>query len=197
MGNTVSPEVPSWVGLRPSVEALKAAKHAVLYLSFDGTLHNESVYWDTRRNLPFLRAAAEYTLFQHAALLDGMMAPYPDIAIVLSTSWVRRCGIRKAAKELPPGLRSRVIGSTYDPNVPNDSNAYPLRGKEVAADVERRRPARWLALDDDFFGWPDWASSHLLLTDPNEGINLPELQDELRRRLAQLAGACPRPSASP
>jgi hypothetical protein len=170
--------------LRPSSEALAAASEAVLYLDFDGTLHNEAVHWDMGRKQPFLRAPARYTLFQHAALLDQMLAPYPGIAIVLSTSWVRFYGVRKAAKELPTGLRSRVI-------------LYLPRGEQVAADAERRRPARWLALDDDPIGWRDTALPHLLLTDPYEGISLPALQEELRRRLAQLAGAPLSPATSP
>lgn len=181
--------------LRPSIEALNAASEAVLYLDFDGTLHNEAVYWDIERNQPYLRAPARYTLFQHAALLDQMLAPYPDIAVVLSTSWVRYYGIRKSAKELPAGLRSRVIGSTYE-GQPADFLYLP-RGEQVAADAQRRRPARWLALDDDPIGWPDPALPHLLLTDPYEGISLPEVQVELRRRLVQLAAAPLPPDTSP
>jgi hypothetical protein len=141
------------------------------------------------RRGPDLRAPARYTLFQHAALLDEMLATHPSIAIVLSTSWVRHYGIRKAAKELPAGLRTRVIGATYDAQAPGIGFDYLSRGEQVAADVERRQPARWLALDDDAIGWPDWALPHLLLTDPYEGISLPELVEELRLRLAQLASA--------
>lgn len=169
-----------------SSEVVKSTAHTVLYLDYDGTLHNEAVYWDGGR-WPFLRAPARYTLFQHAALLDEMMTPHPSIKIVLSTSWVRHYGLRKAAKELPAGLRRRVIGSTYDSQVPGDHFEYLSRGEQVATDVERRRPARWLALDDDPMGWPDWAQPHLLLTDPYEGISPPGLQDELRRRLVLLS----------
>ncbi len=171
----------------PSIEALKGTGQAVLYLDFDGTLHHEAVYWDIGRKMPYLRAPARYTPFQHAELLDELMAPHPGIAIVLSTSWVRYYGIRKAAKELPAGLRSRVIGSTYEAQP--GGFVYLLRGEQVAADVERRRPAGWLALDDDPIGWPHWALPHLLLTDPYEGVSLPEVAEELRRRLALLPGA--------
>jgi hypothetical protein len=175
--------------LRPSVEALKS--EAVLYLDYDGVLSHEAVYWDPVRKQPVIQAPARYTLFQHAALLDEMLAPYPGIAIILSTSWVRHYGVRKAAKELPARLRSRVIGSTYDYQAPGDNFVRLPPGEQVAADVERRRPVRWLALDDDPMGWPDWSLPHLLLTDPYEGISPPDLQVELRRRLVQLSRETP------
>ncbi|MCY1249931.1 hypothetical protein D9M72_635120 [compost metagenome] len=66
------------------------------------------------------------------------------------------------------------------------------RGVQVTQDVLRRRPGSWLALDDDPEGWPDWATSHFLQTDPCEGISPPQFQDELRRRLALLANLQPR-----
>ena len=158
-----------------------------MYLDFDGVLGHEAVYWDPIRRQPVLKAPARYTLFQHAALLDEMLTPHPTIAIVLSTSWVRHYGIRKAAKELPAGLRCRVVGSTYDLQAPGDSFEHLTRGEQVVTDVGRRRPSRWLALDDAPLGWPDWSLPHILLTDPHEGISPPELQVELRRRLVLLS----------
>lgn len=156
-----------------------------MYMDFDGAVHHEAVYWDPDTSRPYLRAPERYWLFQHTPLLEQLMAPYPNIAIVLSTSWVRHYGLRKAAKELPAGLRSRVIGSTYEAR--SDDFLYLSRGEQVASDVERRRPARWLALDDDPIGWPAWALPHVVLTDPYEGISPPALVEELRQRLALLA----------
>ena len=178
------------------MKPLKGRGEAVLYLDFDGTLHHEAVYREPGGR-PSLRAPARYTLFQHADLLDQMLAPHLGIAIVLSTSWVRNYGIRNAVKELPAGLRNRVVGSTYDSQAPGDHFDYLPRGEQVATDVERRRPAEWLALDDDPLGWPDWAQPHLVLTDPYEGISPPELAEEVRRRLAQLASAPLPPGTSP
>jgi hypothetical protein len=165
---------------------LKGAGLPVLYLDYDGPLHNEAVYWDPNTSRPFMRAPERYWLFQHTPLLEQLMAPHPGIAIVLSTSWVYHYGLRKAAKELPASLRSRVIGSTYEAR--GGDFLHLSRGELVASDVERRGPARWLALDDDPIGWPGWAFPNLLLTDPYEGISPPEAVEELRRRLALLAG---------
>lgn len=186
---TPSPDRPRFELAGGNTEAgLLGAGEPLLYLDYDGVLGHEAVYWDPVHKRPFLQAPARYTLFQHAALLDEMLAPHPGIAIVLSTSWVRHYGIRKAAKELPAGLRRRVVGSTYDSQTPGGDFDHMPRGEQVVTDVERRQPAAWLALDDDPLGWPAWALPHLLLTDPYEGVSPPELQAELRRRLALLAG---------
>lgn len=179
----------------PATQALKGAGLPVLYLDYDGPLHNEAVYWDPTTSRPSMRAPERYWLFQHTPLLEQLMAPHPSIAIVLSTSWVHHYGLRKAAQELPAGLRSRVIGSTYEAR--GGDFLYLSRGEQVATDVERRRPARWLALDDDSIGWPGWALPHLLLTDGYEGISPPEVAEELRQRLALLANALVPPRTSP
>lgn len=155
-------------------------------LDYDGAVHHEAVYWDETIGRPEMRAPERYWLFQYTPLLERLMAPYPNVAIVLSTSWVLHYGLRQAAKELPAGLRSRVVGSIYDGQPPEFR--YLTRGEQVAADIERRRPARWLALDDDPSGWPAWALPNFLLTDPYEGISLPETVAELSKRLRALAG---------
>lgn len=172
------------------------AGEPVMYVDYDGAVHHEAVYWDAATSRPFLRAPARYCLFQHAPLLEQLMAPHPSIAIVLSTSWVQHYGLRKAARELPLGLRRRVIGSVYDARVPGDGSAYLSRGEQVSADVLRRRPGSWLALDDDPVGWPEWSKPHVLLTDPYEGISPPHLLADLRRRIGLLAALQP-PSVFP
>jgi hypothetical protein len=169
---------------------LQGSGEPVLYLDFDGVLMHEGVFWHPRRGA-YLVAPAGYRLFQHASLLDEMLQPYPGIRVVLSTSWVRQYGCSGAAKRLPPGLRQRVIGATYHSRMTVHEFAGLPRGAQVTEDVLRRRPGSWLALDDVAEGWPDWAAPHFLQTDPYEGISPPQLQDELRRRLALLADLQP------
>jgi hypothetical protein len=164
----------------------------VLYLDFDGVVHHENCLWHPRRGA-YLHAPERYVLFQHAPLLEEMLAPHADIQIVLSTSWAVRYGCSGAAKRLPAGLRSRVIGATYHSQMPRQWFAQLTRGEQVTQDVMRRRPSAWLAVDDNPIGWPRWANPHLLLTDPYEGISSPEMQMELRRRLALLTQMQPKP----
>jgi hypothetical protein len=171
---------------------LEGCGQPVLYLDFDGVLSHENVLWHPEHGA-FLDAPERYSLFQHARLLEEMLQPYPTIKIVLSTSWVLRYGCAGAALRLPEGLRSRVIGATYDGEAIADFVHVP-RGEQVTADVLRRKPSRWLALDDDAQGWPAWALPNFVRTHPYEGIRPKRVQAQIRRRLAALAGGAPTPA---
>ncbi|MGA8008086.1 MAG: HAD domain-containing protein [Thiomonas sp.] len=159
----------------------------VLYLDFDGVLHHENVYRHPTRG-PVLHAPAEFRLFQHAELLANLLEPYPDIAIVLSTSWVRVLDFHRSRKRLIEPLRERVIGATFHRRHMRDQWKFMdlPRGIQVLADVQRRQPAAWLALDDDGEGWPDLFRGHLILTDPVHGISAPKVLTEIRRKLELL-----------
>lgn len=170
----------------------KGRGEPVLYLDFDGVLMHENVLWHPRRGA-YLHAPEQYRLFQHAALLEEMLWPYPTIQVVLSTSWVLQYRCAGAAKRLPCGLRVRVVGATYHSEMRKEAFRMLPRGEQVTQDVLRRRPGAWLALDDDPTGWPEWSVQHLLVTDPHEGISPANLQAELRRRLALLANLQPVP----
>ncbi len=57
----------------------------VLYLDYDGVLHNDSVYRVRGQGI----VIRDGVLFEWAHYLVEALRPYPDIRIVLSTSWVR------------------------------------------------------------------------------------------------------------
>jgi hypothetical protein len=159
----------------------------VLYLDFDGVLHHENVLWHPRRGA-YLHAPERYQLFQHAALLEQLLGPFPNIVIVLSTNWQRRYRFSKVVKRLPPGLRSRVVGATYHSDMAGDGYDLLPRWAQIVNDVHRRQPATWVAVDDDIIGWPTDLLHHLVACDPYEGISPPAVQAEVRRRLALLDG---------
>ena len=159
---------------------------SVLYLDYDGALHHENCWMDPKRG-PYLQAPERYVLFQHVDLLLELLAPYPSVRIVLSTSWVRRFGIAGTTKWLPASLRERVIGATYLSRRAREGSAPVTRGEQVTQDVLRRRPANWFAIDDDQIGWPEWARPRVVFSDPYEGISPPEVQDAIRRQLSAMA----------
>jgi len=173
---------------------LEGQGQPVLYLDYDGVLSHENVLWHPEYGA-YLDAPKRYSLFQHVGLLEEMLQPYPAILIVLSTTWVACFGCAGAALRLPKGLRSRVVGATYDTDAPADFACLP-RGEQVTADVLRRKPSQWLALDDDAQGWPTWALPNFVRTHPYEGISPKRIQAQIRRRLAILAGLEP-PTALP
>ena len=147
----------------------RGAGALVLYLDFDGVLHHENCLWHPRRGA-YLDAPEGHVLFQHADLLAQVLEPYPQWKIVLSTSWVRTYSCFGAAKRLPVSLRERVIGATFHSEM-NESGFQSLpRGLQVCNDVERRKPRKWIALDDDASGWPMWSIGHFIQTDQVLGI---------------------------
>ena len=120
----------------------------VLYLDFDGVLHHQNVLWSASKG-PYLEAPAGHTLFEHAPLLAELLKPYPAIRIILSTSWAVKYGCYGAARRLPLELRTRVIGATFHSQMDRAGFESAYRGMQVWADVFRRRPSDWLAIDDD------------------------------------------------
>ena len=155
----------------------------VLYLDFDGVLHHENALWHPRKGV-YLKAPPGYVLFQHAALLEEMLAPFPEVKIVLSTSWVRAYGCDGAAKRLPELLRARVIGATFHSQMVEQYFIDAPRGMQVWADVLRRQPRDWIALDDDYLHWPAWCRDKYVRTHEYEGISDPAVQAEFRTKLA-------------
>lgn len=155
----------------------------ILYLDFDGVLHHENCLWSPKLG-PYLCAPSRYTLFQHAELLVQLLAPYPEVAIVLSTTWIRRYGVSASAKRLPEGLQKRVIGGTFHSRHMNeDEFQYLLRGQQVFHDVQRRRPRDWLALDDDGEGWPASHLDKFIQTHMYEGLGDPEITSTFAKKL--------------
>lgn len=160
----------------------------VCYLDYDGCVHHCNVRWSEERGL-FLEAPERYRLFQHVGVLEELLAPFPAVRLVLSTSWAQKLGLKEAARHLPASLQARVIGATYEFAQPGDYFAHLSRGEQVTLDVQRRRPSAWLALDDDQVGWPKWAARHVVFTDPYEGVSVAHVQAAVRKRLDLLASS--------
>ncbi|RDJ98531.1 HAD domain-containing protein [Paraburkholderia lacunae] len=170
---------------------IRAPRHTgglVLYLDFDGVLHPEDV-WVRLNKGPYIASPPGHELFEHAELLERVLLPYPDVKIVLSTSWVRVYkGVARVARKLPPELRARVVGATYHRSMDPESFRQTLRGMQIWADVLRRQPVDWIALDDDYLDWPSWCGDKLVRTHEVLGISAPVVLAELRAKLARMHG---------
>jgi hypothetical protein len=167
---------------KKAVETSRGRGKLVLYLDYDGVVHHENVRISNKSG-PFLQAPERYKLFQHSGLLEELLEPYPDLLIVLSTSWAVRYGVAAAASRLPESLQARVIGGTFHSRHMRLSEFTELhRGQQVVADVARRQPRDWLALDDDEEGWGSNAHHHVL-THMYEGISDPEVLALLKQKL--------------
>lgn len=168
---------------RPSNELV------VLYVDLDGVLQHEYVIWSKRLGIHMSPKVHPRSLFEWAHHLEDVLIPHPEVRLVLSSSWCRWPGFGKTMKYLPTSLRARFIGGTYhrrihgtDPRLKASFEAMS-RGAQVCADVLRRRPAQWLAIDDDTENWPEWARPRLIACDGNTGVSSLEVQQELQQKL--------------
>jgi len=160
-----------------------------VYLDFDGVLHPEGVFWSRRRGA-YLGSQynKDHQLFEHAALLETLLDPYPTVAIVLSTTWVREYRYGGAVKRLPGGLRARCVGATFHSEMNRHAFESLHRGQQVLEDVARRQPRAWLAIDDARDGWPPSMDANVVLSDPTEGIAHRLVLHSLTRKLEQQFG---------
>lgn len=161
----------------------------VLYLDFDGVLHPAAIWLTFEGSaIPFLEGqyASEHTLFEHARTLEKLLAPHPDVRLVLSTAWVLVHGLDYATNRLPSALRARVLGSTFDANRDGTNFTSVARGYQVVADAQRRGLRNWVALDDDVRDWPKGHRHRLIPTDPIHGLSSPIAIEALTRWLQEL-----------
>lgn len=158
----------------------------VLYLDYDGVLHPADVRVspeEPRRPQVYFRGVpTARPLFEHLPLLEALLEPFPDLRIILSTSWVREFGYAFALEQLTPGLQARVIGATLYP--------APARFFCIQIDAEERGVARWLAVDDDLNMWPE-AEMHRVVapTDRMLGLAQPGVAEQLSAALKELCRA--------
>lgn len=162
---------------------------ALLYLDFDGCLHPDDVWRHPRRGVELGPLAAGHTLFEHAHLLCDILEPHPAIRIVLSTTWVQVLRYSYAVKRLPIQLQLRVVGATYHSSMNRDAFRSVPRGYQVLADVARRKPSAWVALDDDTEGWPKDHLDRLVQSHPTLGLGGPGVAQQLSEQLARISPA--------
>ncbi len=157
----------------------------ILYLDFDGVLHDERVYFHPRRGI-YVETPGR-VLFEWMPILERLLLPHPDVRIVLSTSWVRVRNASFVIKNLSPSLQQRVIGTTVQHH---EIEKYPYpalpRGLQVTQDMHRRAPASWFAIDDDGLGWPAWSRKNLIQTNGVRGISDPEIQLAIQAMLERV-----------
>jgi hypothetical protein len=151
----------------------------ICYLDFDGVLHDDAVYYSAERGIYV--ATPGRILFEWMPILEELLAPYPLVKLVLSTTWVRQRSLEFAKGKLSPALQARVIGATFDIRETQKLEFDLMsRGAQVLADVERRLPASWFAIDNDSAGWPAAARPRLVLTDDRLGLSEERVQAAIK-----------------
>ena len=137
----------------------------ILFLDFDGVLHPDSAYLVKGR--PTLKGEGE--LFMWAPLLVKTLADFPEVQIVLSTSWARELSFNRARRWLPEELRARVVGSTWHSAMSFKREGFrslatwwdeATRYEQIKRYAGRAGLTDWVAIDDQPEGWgaDNWAS---------------------------------------
>lgn len=158
-----------------------------LFLDIDGVLHADSVY----RGKLGLELRAPGHLLMHAHILIAILGRYPEVDIVLSTSWVRMLGYDRTLSRLPRELQERVIGATWHRHMKRDG--YDLfsdisRFQQIYLHVRRNSINKWVAIDDLHSGteeWPEGFRDHLVLCDGLIGLGDNKVAEELNTMLAE------------
>ncbi|WP_444633474.1 HAD domain-containing protein [Cupriavidus oxalaticus] len=167
----------------------------IVFLDYDGVLHPDAAYLVNGR--PELHA--DGTLFMWAPILEKVLEPYPQVRIVLSTSWVRALrSFSRARSYLPVALQTRVIGATWHSAMSrHHEGAHRVdaswftelsRYAQIARYISRAgfRAEHWLAIDDDSEDWPAELRDHLIETDGARGLASESAQAELALRLQRM-----------
>lgn len=173
----------------------------LLFLDFDGCLHSNEVFLqpcspeevsvDERRFVTkYNQLVTGKNLFEHCDRLVAALEPFPNVQIVISSTWRGHFDLDALKAFLPSALAGRVIGVT--PGVfSRDGANHRLR--EIGAFSSKNQEyanTPWMALDDNL-EYPDqlgeeWALKHLLLLDGKKGFTDADAVT-LRQRLQNLA----------
>jgi len=146
----------------------------VLFLDFDGVLHPVG----TPALDENFRLIDDPSLFCWRPILEQVLAPYPEVQIVVSSDWRRLFGDEALVALLGPSLGQRFIGVV---NRYNES-----RAAEILAEVSQRKLCRWFAIDDhpSVLKASRAGDGRFIACSPYTGISDVSAQKELKRKLA-------------
>lgn len=160
----------------------------ILFLDFDGVLHPDAVFMTQKG--PILRAQG--TLFMWAGLLADVLYDFPQVRVVLSTSWVRHLGFSRARSYLPDPIKERVIGATWHSEMGKgwvDQNWWDTasRYEQICRYANRAHLPSWVSIDDDSEGWPTDALGYLVCCDGQLGLAQAGRIDDLRGHFGRVS----------
>ncbi len=133
-----------------------------------------------------------------APLLCEVLLDFPEVKIVLSTSWARELSFSRARDWLPVDLRGLVVGATW-----HSAMAAPLAGfrmqltwwdqatryQQIKRYAGRAGLSDWVAVDDQPEGWAVEDQDKLVHTDGIHGLSDPRARALLVLRLKNIRKA--------
>lgn len=153
----------------------------ILFLDFDGVLHP----WD-----PKIRQD-ETKMFYLVPQLERVLQNFPEVEVVISSSWREKYHLDKLRHLFSPEMRHRIIGVTPHTRF-DELGRYPrgCRGQEIQQWLfeKQRDPNRWLALDDLDWLFDEKSLKNVVLCASAHGLTeekAAELSDRLQKMQAQ------------
>lgn len=158
----------------------------IIFLDFDGVLHHEKVtikrLGQTARMFLKPHEARYLTkdgnlvcgkdLFEHAERLANVLQPYPDIKIVISSTWRGHFSIETIKSFLPASLASRVVGITPI-HYRSGDDGMRLHEIQIYLKENELTGEQWIAIDDNRRLFYDYIGAHsnLFLIEDQKGFN--------------------------
>jgi hypothetical protein len=157
---------------------MKANETVLLFLDVDGVLLPVPIPGEITpyQMTPYVSAIQllDCTDWSLVPALAAALRPFPEVQVVVSSTWRHQYELDVLAKRLAP---LPVVGTT--------GLAMDTRYEEIAAFMYKR-PEPWLALDDDDYGWDLARRWNLVQCDPHVGISDAARLDELVSKLGEL-----------
>jgi hypothetical protein len=109
-------------------------KMSLLFLDFDGVLHPELASYEQ--------------LFCHVPRLEAVLRDFPEVEVVISSSWREHSTLDELRARFSPDIAARMVGMT--PVLARETRSGPRREREILAWLQSsgRTDEKWLALDD-------------------------------------------------
>ncbi|MFM0499050.1 HAD domain-containing protein [Paraburkholderia caffeinilytica] len=157
------------------------ADEPTLFLNYGGVLsvghglvdHNGVITLDSGR-----------PLLEFAPYLLEVLAPWPRVQLVVTSSWLHTLGAERTIAALPDQLRLRVVGTTLG-TPPRFGEIRDGTAKTMTAirHAAKHGLTTWLVVDDEAWGVPPGFEQHFLHTDPATALGSPEALKQLREWL--------------
>ncbi|WP_296655259.1 HAD domain-containing protein [Paraburkholderia sp.] len=164
-----------------------------LFVDYDGALHRGHALLDESGKVSL---DTGNPLFEFAQLLVSLLEPYPQVEVVLTTSWLNKLSVEQVVSFLPLPLANRVVGTTQGYRARfGDWKIGIARTYIIRSYVLEHRLKNWLAIDDSVYGARDLSTNflplepHLVLLESRRGIGDAEAQQRIREWLAEAHGA--------
>lgn len=146
----------------------------ILFLDFDGVLHSEPCFDSTQ-------------LFSCLPRLEAILRDFPEVQIVISSTWRESRSISELRSFFSDDIRTRIIGAT--PLWSDIPDIVEVIGYQRHAEIEGwlRQSGEswrdWIAIDDKSYLFKPFLKN-LLKTDSLRGLD-GLVESDLRKRLKE------------